>query len=176
MPAENHAPSGLSWKNHSNRTGDEPGRGCGTSGQAAWRGTGTSRLPARRSTVGSKTADQIDLRFCGRTYARRVMSFAPGEGASETSFMFPRLPVVPRYSRARMPSMARSNFRIARLRQEVYRENAPRRAQLLVSTHQINRGLHEGLSGCARTPRFLSSHGNSRTGTRRSLANSGKAK
>jgi hypothetical protein len=38
----------------------------------------------------------------------RVMSFAPGEGPSETTFMFPRLPVAPRYSRARMSSMARS--------------------------------------------------------------------
>jgi hypothetical protein len=44
-----------------------------------------------------------------RTEARQVMSLAPGAGASATTYMFPRLPVVARCSHARMTSMARSN-------------------------------------------------------------------
>jgi len=53
-----------------------------------------------------------DLPFCSgartRTWDLRVMSFAPGVGASELTFMLARLPVGLRCPLARMSSMARS--------------------------------------------------------------------
>jgi hypothetical protein len=69
-----------------------------------------------------------DLLFCSgartRTWDLRVMSFAPGEGAAETISMLPRLPVVPRYSRARMSSMARSKRTICQSRRDVNTETS----------------------------------------------------
>jgi hypothetical protein len=87
-----------------------------------WPGADWDRLATSPEVYGSKGKSQIhsicDFDSLGSvrthgTAARRVMSFAPGKGASETTFMLPRVPVVPRYSLARMSSMARSNFRIA---------------------------------------------------------------
>jgi len=70
-----------------------------------------------------------DLPFCSgartRTWDLRVMSFAPGEGVSETTFMLPRLPEVPRCSRARTSSMARSTPTICQERLVVNRGTAP---------------------------------------------------
>jgi hypothetical protein len=53
------------------------------------------------------------------TWDLRVMSFAPVAGASDTTYMFPRLPVVLRYSRARMSSMARSSMTIGQSEPDV---------------------------------------------------------
>jgi hypothetical protein len=67
-----------------------------------------------------------DLLFCSgartRTWDLRVMSFAPGAGASELISMLPRVPMLLRCSRARMSSMARSRNTIEHVQADVNRE------------------------------------------------------
>jgi len=114
--AENTSPAGLRWKDPSKGNTHEPGRGRGTWGKAPIVERGTSRLPARSSKVGkgrrrSTGSASLILPWSAPAYgteARRDVSFALGKGASETTLVPPRLPGVPRCTRARMSSMARS--------------------------------------------------------------------
>ena len=63
----------------------------------------------------------------------QAMTFALGAGASATSFMLARLPVAPRYSHARMSSMARSSPSKTQLKQEVNGMTAPCFARLVLA-------------------------------------------
>jgi hypothetical protein len=100
-----------------------------------------------------------DLLFCSgartRTWNLRVMSFAPGAGASDTTSVFARLPVVPRFSRARMSSMARSTPRIAQWRLEVNRGAAPSQTSASYLAHHVPLPTKE--VAYARTVRRLAS-------------------
>ena len=149
--AENTIPAGLRWKDPSKGNTHEPGRGRGTWGKAPIVERGTSRLPARRSMVrkGSRRSTRsatLILSYSMPTHgtaARRVMSFAPGAGASETTFMLARVPAGPRYLRARMSSMARSKNTIGQSRRDVNRGTAPRQTRANHLTHQVSFRIRE---------------------------------
>jgi hypothetical protein len=63
------------------------------------------------------------------------MSFAPGKGASDTISVFTRLPIVPRYSRARMSSMARSKTSIDQMREDVNKRSGMSLEGLVLTSH-----------------------------------------
>ena len=81
-----------------------------------------SRLPYSSTlhvALGCPIRDSRSGRARTRSWNLRVVSFAPGEGASATTFMLARVPVLPQSPNARMSSRARSKFTVRRRRFDV---------------------------------------------------------